>query len=330
MAPLRSLLRRSATGGAWSCRLLPLQACGSGWPLAARSVDAVLACAPRAAHESIRLFHSRGHGHGHGHDHGHANGHAHGHQHDAQGIEADGTPRLRPPGEQGSEDQLCNDLAAAHRLMVAYGLDELSGSRVSARIPAGRDYFTTPADRHWAMVTPWNLRRTDFGATGDMHDVIFKALPDQAHAVVECRSPAIEAVSTLTSGLQQLSGSSAPFAGRLAITEQAASAVPDELARELGAVVSPPALVLLVRGQGAFTFAPSIGQALMAMIHLNRACAVQLKVLSAGGKARDAPVPSAGSEDPLPRFQAEWDKLRLWLGACEHQDLPPVLRSNLS
>lgn len=213
--------------------------------------------------------------------------------------------------------------------MVAYGLDDLSGSQLSARVPSKGEYFVTPPDRHWAMVTPWNLRRVELGSDGGLHDMIYKSAAADTSAIVQCCSPSIEAVSSLASGFRHRSSASAPFAGRVAYTEHADLGTPEELARALAAVPSAPALVLFLRHGGAATLAPSVGQALVAMIHLNRACAVQLKLLASGADLHEGGSALA-EENPLRRFQTEWEKLRTWLGACEHQDIPPVLRSNLT
>lgn len=292
----------------------------------------------RAAAGGLR----RAHGHAHGHTHGHGRGPGCGRVADAAPDVAKekAVPKLQAPGKGSAELQLRDDLAAAHRLMAAYGLDELIWNHLSARLPGWDDYLVTPGDQLWATVTPWNLVRGSANITANvLHSAVYQALPGEALAVAHCHSPAIEAVSCLEEGVMFLSQPSAAFYGRVAyhdwegISDESAEA--PRIVAALRSVERPPARALIMRNHGAITLGRTVGEAFVAMYYLNRICAVQLRVLSTGRPIRlpskEALERAAGQcEQPGFSLGSEWDALRKWLGASEHGDLPPLLRSNLS
>mmetsp|Transcript_58865 Transcript_58865/g.164429 ORF Transcript_58865/g.164429 Transcript_58865/m.164429 type:complete len:317 (+) Transcript_58865:60-1010(+) len=267
--------------------------------------------------------HSHGHGHGHGHGHAHGVGSGHG------GGDA-AAPKLRPPGESGVEDALRDDVAAAHRLGAAYGLDGLTKGRISARAPGWQDYLITPGDRLWATVTPWNLARSSDSCPDPLHSAVYDAVPDVACAVVQCSSPAIEAVACLEEGVMFMSQAAAPFRERIGYIQweglsDDATLKPDRVATALREVERPPARAIILRNHGALTIGASIGEAFVAMYYLNRACAIQLKALATGQRLNKLADEAPGW--PQRSLEVEWRALRAWLGAVEHGDLPLVVRS---
>lgn len=242
---------------------------------------------------------------------------------------------MRPPGEASDELKLCDDLAAAHRLMAAYGLDEPGRGRLSARLGGWHTQFSSPRGRLWAAVTPWNLVRCpDDEPMDPLHAAIYEALPEAAFAIVQCHSPAVEAVSCLEEGLLFLSTASAGLHRHVAYSEWPAKA--GDLADALEAVACPPARVLVLRGHGALAIGGSIGEAFVAMYDLNRSCALQLKAFGAGRPVRQ---PSESTLEHLSRLHEQdpalsaaqrWGAMRSWLGLSEHGDLPTLFRSNLA
>merc|ERR1711977_300396 len=58
-----------------------------------------------------------------------------------------------------SEKELVEDLAIGHRLVAAYGMDELQANHFSARLPgaAADDFWVTPGNRMWSDVRPEHI-----------------------------------------------------------------------------------------------------------------------------------------------------------------------------
>jgi len=263
---------------------------------------------------------------------------------------------MRPPGEASEELQLCDDLAAAHRLLAACGLEEPGRGRLSAKLACGGGHLTSPEGRLWAAVTPWNLVRCPGGAELDpLHTSAYEVLPaGSCAAVVQCHSPALEAVSCLEEGLLFLSAASAGLYGRVAYREWPALAaegcghpaaevgdghLPAEAASTAGAlraVPRPPALALITRGHGALTLGTSVAEAFVAMYDLHRSCVLQLRVFGTGLRVRRPSeralerLARAHELDPALRADRRWGAMRAWLGASEHGDLPTPLRPNPS
>lgn len=240
-----------------------------------------------------------------------------------------------------SDKQLLEDLAAGHRLMAAYGFDELHWNHFSAKQPhwAVDDYYITPGDRMFADIHPQHLVRSSVNVTANvLHTACYRACPD-ALAVCHCHSPAIEAVSCLAEGVMFLSQSSAGFYDRIAYHEwQGYSDDHGEAEHIIRSVKSSPkpCRALMMRNHGAITFGSSVGAAFVGMYYLNRVCAMQLRVLSTGQKIhyplKSALEHSAKQFDDNEEFQygGEWPALKTWLANCERGDVPPVIRSNLS
>jgi len=285
--------------------------------------------------------HDHGHGHGHVHDHGtydpsHAHSHS-GNTHMPQGN--GGIPLFQPPGQGSAELALREDLAAAHRLLSACGLD--SGGYFSARLPGWKDYLTSPPDELCATVTPWNLTFSSSpGVARPLDDAVYQATPGNALAVAHSVSHVIETVSCLEEGVLLVSERSALLHGSIIYLDWEEAIDSTELAARAAAlfneVENQSAKVLIIRNHGAIAVAPTIGEAFVTMCHLNRACAVQLQLLSTkkpfrilSENALEAASRRLRQKDPALHLR-EWTAARRWLGLSEHGDLPVLPRMSFA
>jgi len=271
----------------------------------------------------------RDHGHGHVHDHGH--GHAHSHDTTGDG----GIPLFQPPGQGSAELALREDLAAAHRLLSACGLD--CGGYFSARLSGWNDYLTSTANEVCATVTSWNLTFSSTpGVARPLDDAVFKAVPGKALAIAHSVSCAIEAVSCLEEGVLLVSERSALLHGSIMYLDleetRDASRLEERIAALLSEMEHQSAKVLIIRNLGAITVAPTIGEAFVTMCRLSRACSVQLQLLSTkkpfrtpSTDALEAAARRLRQKDPAIHHQ-EWAAARRWLGLSEHGDLPALPR----
>jgi ribulose-5-phosphate 4-epimerase/fuculose-1-phosphate aldolase len=213
------------------------------------------------------------------------------------------------------EEQTRADLAAAHQMALCDGLAEGTWNHFSAMLDAER-MLITPADRHWAQVTPGSLVLT--ASAGDVPE-----LPEQfwigyrIHAAVhEARPEAICALhvhppyATALSLLEDVeliaaSQISVDFAGRLAVSEGydglAGAAQGEAIAAALGGSDA-----LILRGHGVVVVGPSVAQAYLDLYLLERACRVQVLALSTG-----RPIRAFGAEE---------------VEALHHQDDPEEAR----
>merc|ERR1719161_1534199 len=104
-----------------------------------------------------------------------ANGHHHANGH----HDDNGNPQCTL-GNQivTSEKELVEDLALGHRLIVAYGMDELQANHFSARLPgmAADDFWCTPGDRMWSEIRPEHLVKKSANATTSvLHTAVYQA-----------------------------------------------------------------------------------------------------------------------------------------------------------
>lgn len=239
---------------------------------------------------------------------------------------------MRPPGEVSGEVQVCDDLAAAHRLLAAFGMDEPGRGHLTASLGGGRNYACSAKDRMWAATTQWHLSRCPVDRPlNPVHAAVYAEV-GSASAIVECHSAALEAVSCLEGGFAFLSASSAGLYGRIAYCDWLAEEGDVRSVRDLK---SPPA-VLMLRGRGAMAIGTSVAEAFLAMYDLHRACTLQLKLLSTGlpvhrpSQQTLEQLAEQHRQDASLTTESRWKALRDWLGAVEVGDMPQIYRSNLS
>lgn len=230
-----------------------------------------------------------------------------------------------PSGPGGLRDdvaRLRRDLAAAYRLIAIHGLDDSIYTHISARLPDGPDgrhrFLLNPFGLRFDEVTPDNLVTIDetgsvlddpFGngvnAAGfTIHSAIHMAREDVA-CVVHTHTVAGVAVSSVDEGLLPLNQWSAQFYGRTAYHPYEGIALDlDErqrLVTDLGGHFT-----MVLRNHGLLTCGRTVGEAVIFMLNLERACQAQVAAFSMGLTPKILPANVA--EHTARQYEADYDK----------------------
>ncbi|MBV8441930.1 MAG: class II aldolase/adducin family protein [Hyphomicrobiales bacterium] len=195
------------------------------------------------------------------------------------------------------------DLAAAYRLVAAYGWDDLIFTHISARVPDSDHHFLiNPYGMLFEEVTASCLVKIDLNGKKVMespfdinpagfviHSAIHAARED-AHCVMHLHTPAGVAVAAQRDGLLPISQQSLFVLASLAYHPYEGVALNDaekpRLVNDLG-----KSTFLILPNHGLLTVARSIADAFLAMYTLERACEIQVLAQSGGGKL--TPIPQA-------------------------------------
>jgi len=206
-------------------------------------------------------------------------------------------------GVSPEEWQARVDLAACCRLVDLYGMTDMLGNNVTARVPGEPDHLLiNPLGLLYDEVTASSIVKIDMdgnvvsaGSGGGVnqagfviHGAMHKAR-DNVNCVIHTHTPAGMAVSALECGLLPMVQSSMRFTSvayhdfnglSLDIAEQAV------LMAELG-----DADVMILRNHGLLAIGETIAAAFDTIYRLELVCKVQLAVLSTNAKARKLPDP---------------------------------------
>ncbi len=211
------------------------------------------------------------------------------------------------------------DLAMAHRLLHASGVDDLTYNHLSARVPGERDtLLIKPADFTFDEVTASGLLK--FGTDGSrrltegpplqggaliIHAGILRARPD-IDVVFHTHTPATIAVSNQAHGLLPISQHALLFQNRLAYHDfnglEFNAGMDEALLRDLG-----DKRIALLRNHGALITADSVAEAVVLHHFLEFACQAQVASLAGG---HDLVVPQAGVVADAARQYAEVEATR--------------------
>jgi ribulose-5-phosphate 4-epimerase/fuculose-1-phosphate aldolase len=195
------------------------------------------------------------------------------------------------------------DLAAAYRLILAYGWDDLIFTHISARVPDSDHHFLiNPYGMLFGEVTASNLVKIDLHGQKVMespfdinpagfviHSAIHAAREDAA-CVMHLHTPAGVAVAAQKEGLLPISQQSLFVLASLSYHAYEGVALNDaekpRLVSDLG-----KSTFLILPNHGLLTVARSIADAFLAMYTLQRACEIQVLAQSGGGEL--IPIPKA-------------------------------------
>jgi len=195
------------------------------------------------------------------------------------------------------------DLAAAYRLIAAYGWDDLIFTHISARVPDSDHHFLiNPYGMLFEEVTASSLVKIDLHGQKVMetsfdinpagfviHSAIHAARED-AVCVMHLHTPAGVAVAAQKDGLLPISQQSLFVLASLAYHPYEGVALNDaekpRLVNDLGR-----ATFLILPNHGLLTVGGSIADAFLAMYTMQRACEIQVKAQSGGAKM--IPIPQA-------------------------------------
>ncbi|CAN5174727.1 class II aldolase/adducin family protein [soil metagenome] len=187
------------------------------------------------------------------------------------------------------------DLAAFYRLAAVYGWDDLLATHISARVPGPDHHFLiNPYGLRFAEITASSLVKidldgvilspSDYGinyAGFVIHSAIHGARED-AHWIVHFHTDDGVAVSSQADGLLPLNQRSLGVLPRLSYHDYEGIALKlDERAR-LVKDLGPESSLMLLRNHGTLALGPTPGAAWLGIYQLERACAAQIKALSAG------------------------------------------------
>jgi ribulose-5-phosphate 4-epimerase/fuculose-1-phosphate aldolase len=195
------------------------------------------------------------------------------------------------------------DLAAAYRLVAAYGWDDLIFTHISARVPDSDHHFLiNPYGMLFEEVTASSLVKIDLQGKKVMespfdinpagfviHSAIHAARED-AHCVMHLHTPAGVAVAAQKDGLLPISQQSLFVLASLSYHAYEGVALNDaekpRLVNDLGKNT-----YLILPNHGLLTVGGSIADAFLAMYTMQRACEIQ--VLAQSGGAKMIPIPQA-------------------------------------
>ncbi len=207
-----------------------------------------------------------------------------------------------PLGCSEAEWQARVQLAACYRIFHHLGWTELIYNHISLRVPGAPDHFLlNPFGLHYSEVCASNLVKVDgqghivgtsrwpINPAGfTFHGAIHNTLPE-AHCVMHVHTTATLGVCCLDEGLCYTNFYAAQLYGKVAYHDfEGITVHADEGARILASAEGKP--VLLLRNHGPVVIGHGLAQAFALMWLVQRACEVQLAVMSMG-KARAIPVP---------------------------------------
>lgn len=197
-----------------------------------------------------------------------------------------------PSGIHPEEWQVRCDLAAAYQLIDLYGLSDLAGTHISARVPGPDDHFLlNPFGTLFDQITASSLIKVDTDgnvvegtdrhlnfAGFVIHSAVHMAKPE-LRCALHTHTVANNGVAAVEEGLLPMTQKALlmmPFV-RYHDYEGAATDVGERerIVRDLG-----DGRVVLLRNHGALTVGETVGEAWVWMFKLEQACRFQLAALT--------------------------------------------------
>lgn len=190
--------------------------------------------------------------------------------------------------------QLRQDLCLAYRILAHLGMDDLTYTHLSVRIPGTTSFLIQPFGLLFEEVTPESLIQLSsdgktqykkdqvFNHTGYViHGSIYQARPD-VNAIFHLHTEDGVAVSALEKGLLQISQFALHFYNRIGYHDYGSLALAfhgqgDQVAKDL-----QHHKALMLRNHGTLTCGSTLHEAMLYAYFLEKACRVQIKCLSTG------------------------------------------------
>ena len=241
-----------------------------------------------------------------------------------------------PKGMSIKEWQARVDLAAVYRLTDYYGWTSVVYNHITLRVPDTDTFLINPFGLRYDEIRASNLVKLDLKgnkldnvnwpinkAGYNIHSAIHQARSKDLHCVMHSHSRAGLAVSCLKPGLEILVQDSAMFHNRISYHQWEGMSTNTEecksISKDLGKNNS-----MILRNHGLLTAGHTIGEAFMLMYYLDRACRVQLDLLSTN---KEIIKPS----DNLLEFAAgQYEDPKYKLGEYEWPALKRMLKKNNS
>lgn len=212
-------------------------------------------------------------------------------------------PTFSLKGKVSDEEwQLRVDLAACYRLVDHFRWGDLIYTHMSARLPGTDHYLVNAFGLGFDEVTASNLVKVDLQgnilddspytinpAGFTIHSAIHEVRHD-AHCVIHLHTKETIAVATLECGLLPLSQHAMFSLPSLSYHGYEGLAVNDDERARLQSDLGTTNHMLLVN-HGGLTLGPTVGDAFMRFYDLQRACEIQVAILSTGLPATPVPQP---------------------------------------
>jgi ribulose-5-phosphate 4-epimerase/fuculose-1-phosphate aldolase len=233
-------------------------------------------------------------------------------------------PHLYPAAER----QVRVDLAACYRLADLFGFSDIVWNHITARVPGTERFLINRFGLRFDEVTASNLVTLNLDGevidpgSGDseevvnstgfvIHSAIHASRPD-VQCVMHSHTEAGMAVSVLERGLEPMIQDAMPLYHRVSYHDYEGLSV-DTAERERLAASLGDNMVMILRNHGMLTCGRSVGEAFMYMYYLERACRVQLKVVSSGQSyglpSAELCEQAAGQYDAFTYGKYEWPAL---------------------
>ncbi|NEP26662.1 class II aldolase/adducin family protein [Moorena sp. SIO3I6] len=194
------------------------------------------------------------------------------------------------------EQQLRINLAAAYRLIHYYGMTDMIYTHISVRIKEEPPIFLinpygmmfdeicasnlVPVDANGNKIDPADAEVNPAGFT--IHSAIHLGCPN-AHAIIHTHTVSGMAVAAMEEGLLPLNQISMEFYNRVAYHDyEGISLDLDERERLVASLGNKKCLIL--RNHGLLTVGQTVAEAFYYMYYLNKACEIQVNVLSSNAK----------------------------------------------
>lgn len=197
----------------------------------------------------------------------------------------------------GAEWQMRVDLAACYRLADLFGFSDIIWNHITARLPGTESFLINRFGLRFDEVTASSLvildldgNIVDAGSASSAEDVnvtgfVIHSAIHAARSDVQCimhsHTDAGMAVSVLRDGLMPMIQDALPLHNRVSYHDYEGLAV-DTAERERLATSLGNNNAMILRNHGLLTCGATVGEAFMTMYYLDRACKVQLYVLSSG------------------------------------------------
>jgi ribulose-5-phosphate 4-epimerase/fuculose-1-phosphate aldolase len=248
---------------------------------------------------------------------------------------------IRPARLSTAEWEARTQLAAAYRIFVLLGWQELIYNHISLRVPGEEGhYLINPFGLHYSEVTASNLVKIDLDgrivdhsdwpinpAGFTFHGAIHRQV-EGAHCVMHIHTTPTMAVCCLEDGLSFSNFYAAQLWGQVAYHDfEGITVHADEGSRILASSAGKP--VLLLRNHGPVVMGRTVAETFNRLWLVQRACEVQMATLSMG-RPREIPVAvrEACVRDSLnfnPNFGAGEDSFAALQRLVDRQD--PSYRS---
>lgn len=193
------------------------------------------------------------------------------------------------------------DLAACYRLIDLYGMSDLAGTHISARLPGPQHHFLlNPYGTLFDQITASSLIRVDengspVGATRPInnagfviHSAIHMARPELL-CVLHTHTAANNAIAVQRGGLRMLTQKAIVL--RDFIGYHAYEGVAEDLDERVRILnnLGPDGRIVVLRNHGALTAGRTIGEAFVWMHRFETACRYQVAALAGGVAVEELP-----------------------------------------